>query len=254
MQNTSSSTQTLNGRQCAAPNCSKPFNAKCTSLKCKTHCRASGGCRFSGHAVASPLLQTSVPVVSPFPLSTADSSQSPSLPVRQSQREVLDEARLTSKKVGSTVSIYFWYDRNVPIPLEIQGAVIDGNLTIMQDLLDRFEFSKSSFHFYKYRIRTWTAAATDHAISLNTLFKLDGVPTILLRDPAVSSCEGIDALLEQAASDTGVHASLANPASVNNRRKSLKQRLDAKELSSSLSCYPNSLNQGYNLKLEIYQK
>ncbi|KAE9388251.1 hypothetical protein BT96DRAFT_1004365 [Gymnopus androsaceus JB14] len=148
---------------------------------------------------------------------------------RRTKRDAVDEAKAVSRKANTEVSVFFWVNSLVPTPCQIQGNVYDGHFTISREVLDTCSFAGSSFHVYRVGMRRWLNASVDYVVKLSTMLKADGCPVLLLRDPSVTDCDGLDAILSSGASEMDW---MSNPDRLkhSSRRRDFLQKLDTMEL------------------------
>ncbi|THU97982.1 hypothetical protein K435DRAFT_796073 [Dendrothele bispora CBS 962.96] len=154
---------------------------------------------------------------------------------RAACRDEVNQGLESTRQFNSTVILMGWVEDAVePTPFEVQGAVINGNFTVNEHILQRAGIEGTHFHYYRHGMGRFVAAEAPHVFKVinGDQFKLDGHPIILLRHPSVKNCAGIDAIL-QPTFRAPTKDTLTQPGMLSQRHKDLSTKLAALTITES---------------------
>ncbi|KAL0063617.1 hypothetical protein AAF712_009474 [Marasmius tenuissimus] len=97
----------------------------------------------------------------------------------------------------STVTIFAWVTPLKPRPIEVQGLVVEGRFTVIEDILHWLCLDADhSFLYYCPGMASWVDVTVGHVIELSAMLKVDNLPVVLLSSLDITKWEGFDRLLQ----------------------------------------------------------
>ncbi|THU97081.1 hypothetical protein K435DRAFT_857983 [Dendrothele bispora CBS 962.96] len=146
----------------------------------------------------------------------------------------LDNAKGTTEQLNSTVVLFAWVEEAEPMPVEVQGIVVNTKFVITAEILHWVGIEELDFHYYHYGASKFSAVRAPYTLKLNHKrhFKWDGSLALILHSRTVKKCEGLDKLLMYQPPSIPMTL-LAQPEAIQKHRQDLLQELAALDISST---------------------